>query len=465
MFLVYNPAPPPPPVPSMVRYGSKALAIFSGGLWTNGGNVYYNLPEPSLSGNCLVFFLRLSGNFSPSSFAISDDKSNTWVAGPNTYNATGDQSFMCWYALNTTAGTRAIQVQNNTGNVRDSMQWMAAEFCNVNAIDVSNATTGNSSTASSGNITPTQTGDLIVMAGVRSTNTSLTSFSPGSQSNITWKLMGENNFNGHAMQWGVYNSTSTFNPQMPMSSSGQWEGISLAFKAASQGTPRPTNSMQVVGITGYDLRPGDFSTSQGIQLSVYGNLLVLPGAGGVGANAPTLTGVSDGDGNTWAAAVTSVENDTRVWQWYGRNMVANDDLLLTLTFNVSTGDFGFNAYDVAGAHATPLDNAATATGNQGSPGNLTTSTITPTTSNGLVICGGGQAFNTAVASASPTTNLFDSSHFDGQSLDGPSTPDENNFWAHRYNPDTSAVTFVFVEKSGSEAALNWASSAAAYKAA
>lgn len=453
----------PAGTPGLVQYVSKSIAITAGGTWSANGLIYLPLPNGSKAGNVLVLFLRVDGNVDTTDFQLADDQTNAWSAGTSAYNSTGDESLVAFYAVNVAANTRALTIKNVSGGALSEPAVMAAEYYNAGALDVAVTHTGSSATMTAGSGTPVATGDLVVQAAIRTSTRTTTAFTPGSQSNITWQLAGPNLLNGHTMQWGVYHSTSALNPTLTAASSDQFASVALFFLSSSAGSARSAG-IQVVGITGLDFRPGDFATSQGIQASVYGNLLVLLYAGGIDASAPTLTAVSDGDGNTWATCGAGVENNTRVGAFHGRNMTANSALALTTTWNVDTGDFTLQVYDVIGASATPLDQSGTASDHQDISGDLTTASVTPTTSNGLCLVTSGQAFNT-MSGCVGAGFLFDSCRYDGQSLDGPSTPDENNGWAHYYNPNTSPVTFVFTEKDGSELPRNWAAQAVSFKAA
>jgi hypothetical protein len=232
-----------------------------------------------------------------------------------------------------------------------------------------------------------------------------------------------------------------------------------------RGTARPSTGIYVIGNTGIDFRPGNFATTQVMQVSRYGNLGIVGFVGGVAANAPTITAITDTESTSWSTAFTSVVNDSRVGMLYGPNATANPSSLMTLTLNISTGDFTAQCLDVSGAAVSPLGAFGTNTGNQSVAGDNSCISITPTASNGLVYCEMGVAFNTNVGLTAPAAGYFISSTFDNQDLDGPSTPDENNAWAIWYNPNTSAQTFTFHMRSPSEANGNWAAGIAEFKAA
>jgi hypothetical protein len=130
------------------------------------------------------------------------------------------------------------------------------------------------------------------------------------------------------------------------------------------------------------------------------------------------------------------------------------------------GDQTLMFYDIAGADADPFDGFVTATGNQlpGDAGaNLTTLSITPHNTNGLIIGSVGVANNT-MKSLVGTGMLFDSNYYTGESVNGPSNIDQENGWGHFHNSSTSAVTFTFTELDGGTNANQWAANAIAFRA-
>jgi hypothetical protein len=129
----------------------------------------------------------------------------------------------------------------------------------------------------------------------------------------------------------------------------------------------------------------------------------------------------------------------------------------------------FNLYDITGAATSPLDKATTALGDQGSTGNLTTASITPSTANGLVLNNTAIDFHTLngiVGSGFVLDSVVNASDNDAAGTNGTpdSTLDEDNGFAHVYNATTSPITFIYTATAiGTPTGiLNWGSVSAAF---
>lgn len=481
-------ATPPVPssspfTPSFVRgvnasYERATTTSTPSSRWTDGGNYYAQLVDPTFAGNTIVLTIAgLNGSLSSSSFAITDDQSNTWVAGPVANDTTNGFSAILFYALNIAANTRAITIQQNTGAVLTRFHVTAKEYCHAGAVDGSSSHVGTSATITAGTITPTQIGDLLVHYATRvpTVSPSTASWTAGSQSNITWRLAAADLLDGNATQWGQYNSTSAINPSITMGESSAFVSVAIAFKAVANGQTLAASGIGVVRIhhcelPGFNLVNGgggntgiggsQFTNPAVVAFPASGNLLVVARLAGVSSD---ISGITDNKSNTWLSCGTGVNNSSRVQMFYAATPTVGDDLVITVTMSDNTGDTTLMLYDVKGASSSPLDLRVTNTGDEFSD-TVVALTITPTTTNGLIIAECGFDFNTA-GSVTGTGQLFDSHHFDGESPDGPDCMDENNGWAHYYNATTAAQTFTFVGTVAGRWIQNWAAYATAFKGA
>jgi hypothetical protein len=133
----------------------------------------------------------------------------------------------------------------------------------------------------------------------------------------------------------------------------------------------------------------------------------------------------------------------------------------------TNSDAMFILYDVAGASSTPFETASASSGNQTTGSSLSTVSITPTVSNGLVICV-GSIYEDTINGTVGTGFVLDAvvNAFDTDSGDGPgsitSTLDENNPYAHIYNTNTSPLTFVFTYNPASSPVGLWGAVAIAF---
>jgi len=122
----------------------------------------------------------------------------------------------------------------------------------------------------------------------------------------------------------------------------------------------------------------------------------------------------------------------------------------------------FNLYDVVGANASPFDLVTTAAGIQQSFGALTTGTLTPVTSNGLVIHVNSVDFHQLNTMNAPGGGFFDTFTNDLESP-GVSTLDMDNGYAHIYNQGLGQIDFTFTPCCSNARVLGWSGVTAAFK--
>ncbi len=429
------------------------------------------LPNPTGSGNCIVICYFTDNTGTPVVTATDDAPggSNTYVNLVNGTDTHANQHGII-VATNVTAGAQHIAIKF-TGQ-QSFHCCHVSEFYNVStaapatAKDGSNfnSTTGATS-ITAGNITPGTSGDLFVQAMTNGTVTGLTSIVAGSQSNITWALLGADRINGSAVQWGVYNSTSTLNPTMTTSST-DYGSVAVALKSASAGTALSAgmkirkvlhNSFFSTTFSG----PG-YANPTTIQIPCIGDSLVGVIIGG-GAKITSITG--DSNGNTWANIGTEVGSLASTSQMFTVTAaVTSQTQTITVNFPDVTHDFTLLVYDISGGNQSALfDVAGVATGTTATlAASITGAAVTPTTANGVVIGTMGIDNNTIIGTTT-TSGLFDS-HYD-QNETEPNNLDQNNGWAHVYNPNLATITFVFSPFLNSSAQGAWASLAASFKAA
>ena len=78
---------------------------------------------------------------------------------------------------------------------------------------------------------------------------------------------------------------------------------------------------------------------------------------------------------------------------------------------------------------------------------------------------GGQYYCTATSLSAPSSpnGIFDASFYTGNTIDGPTQTDENNFWMHGYNGNSlSPITVAFGEACGNPE-QDWAGRVVAYQ--
>lgn len=441
----------------------------SGGLGsgTSGTTHYYcQFAEPTQAGNLLALAMFMDNTSTPS-LTVADDKSHTWTQGPNGTTANGNRSSI-WYFPNSTAGTFQIKMTIGAGTF-GFIQVYLVEVMNVatsSPLDVSNCRnqTTNSTSVTAGSVTPTVSGDYFYQSVFSDDATSSTSFTVGSQTNITWQLEATMLNDGGAAQDGVYASTSALNATFTRGTTDKYISCVAAFKAASAGAAA-TNPVHIRHLQ-HDQRPAASANPFKIQMPTVGMTFVSSYTAGSAGGSTAITGITSTPSNTWAGTGTPVVNSSVSQIWYSTSFTASNSFNFSATMSHVGDDGTYMDYDFVGSPLTFDADSGGQSGNQTSlVATLTTcsSCITPTVSTEVVLFNFGQDFCTATSATAPTGVLLDNAFYDGNNLDGPQTVDQNNGWSHFYTSSTSALTATWGETCGATAEGLWAGRAASFK--
>jgi hypothetical protein len=426
---------------------------------------HFQLPNLTTAGNALVVSFTFNSNPTPS---VSDDMGDSYSVQVNYFDNTDTQSIGIATAFNIAAGARVVSVCFNS-DPGGYVQPMATEFDNVIGIDVAGAgSKGTGTSVAAGSLTPTVTGDLAYQVAF-SLSVNQSSFTAGSQSNISWNLLSADIIDGWTAQSGLYNSTSAINPTLTMGTSQKWISAAVLLKTGTTGGV--PSGMRIVHLVHENIPEhtdaggtgNPFANPTTVQFPSSGNLLVAMIGGG--NLAVTVTGITDTNNNAWSqagATQTEAGNDV-VQAYYAGNATASGNLRLTVQWTATDGDFTFFLYDVAGAAASPLDTTAGATGSQSNAGNLTMPfTITPGGSGELIFTEVIWDYNTGAGLVGQGW-LFDTNTFSGESQSGPEPIDQNNGWGHYVTTGTSPVTITWETMYGGLPTGNWSGLAVAFK--
>jgi hypothetical protein len=143
-------------------------------------------------------------------------------------------------------------------------------------------------------------------------------------------------------------------------------------------------------------------------------------------------------------------------------------ITVTLAGENDNSDDMFDLFDVMGASPAPFDQAARARGNQTSGGNLTTVSLTPSGANELVFNNTAIDYQTITGVVGPgymfdaDVNLADDDAA-GPNATPNSTLDEDNGYAHIFEPSMGTATFVYTYNSPDNGGVQyWTSVAAAF---
>jgi len=411
------------------------------------------LPEPTQAGNTILLGM-ISDNTGSPTFTVSDDKSNSWTKACSATDSSGT-IFAGYYAANVAAGTRAVNIHRSSlvGDMAVSM----SEYYNVGALDKSSCTPGSSSqTIAGGSVTPTGSGDLLWQWAANGTISPTTGFSAGSQSNITWQLLGTDLYDGDAVQAGVYNSTSAISPTFTSGTALAFDSVAMAFRPGAIGNA-PTKAFRVLHML-HQQDPGNRGSPYSIQFPASGNLIVLSDL------INNITGLTSSPSNTWAS--TGAPGDGQALIYYAANASTSNSMTLSLSESSLANGSTYMLYDITGAAASPLDvDSGEKSGSGSGVGTITlcSGCLTPSASNELVVGITQQSFCTAVGVSSPSGALFDSATDTANSVDGPQSVDQNNGWMHYYNPNTNPITLTWNNTCGTNTSDYWSGRLAAFK--
>jgi hypothetical protein len=464
-LMLFSSAPALGQTPSLVQYAND-MEFPPPGTMSAGQFTLVYLPNPSGAGNLITVCF---GADESASIAVSDDKSNTYH--PTTIrDTTNAKDTFCYYAGNVATGTKQIRL-----TVGGSTNWIVpaiAEWSGVlqtsDPIDTGGAkgAFATSTNVQAGSYTPTVTGDLVMqftMDWGRCCFTPGTTWTQGSQANITWNLwLAENEFPAGA-QWGVYNSTSALNATMSVSA-GDFATLALFFKpciAPNCGTPQGAG-IQVVGrktLNSNAAAPFNANprTVQ-VPCPAYSNLMVVEWAtGGIGED---ISSISSSPANTWTALPAVNGGTPFVHNRHAANATLSPTTTLTFNFAGVSSASG-QIYCVKGAAVAPYDSSSNTNTTQNAGGPLPLGSITPSTANGLIFVVASQEQNTSRGLSSPANGQWDGCFHSNEPL-SVSGCSQNNAFGHYLNPNTSAATFTATQTDGT-AVLGYVAEADSYK--
>jgi len=471
-------------LPTLIYSTAVPLAIPSGssfngpGSCTTSQNCYrVPLPELTIAGATLTMAFVYNSAGANQVFSVTDDKSNTWTLD-TTSSASNSKTVKMYHASNVSAGTSYVNIQITGGTNNDYWQALVAEFFNVGSLDGSSCSAGSSTTISAGSITPTQSGDLIFQAkySVNTLSSSspyglplqTSSFTPGLQPNITWSLASQLLGDGAADQYGVYNSTVPLNPTFTQAASDSYISCAVALKAASTGAA-PTTIPRVVHQE-HDAMPHNAPNPWivGLVVDVPNSAVYVSRVGNDSVTSISSSPAPDIGWTASGADFNGLNGHNHVnfycakWNTppgavnlsINRSGTSNDDI--KMIYVVQNGTCNLDV-DSGGQAA-----------NQGSPVTVLTTCsgcITPTKTNDFIMANGGQGYCTATSLSAPSgpSGVFDSAWYTGNTIDGPTQTDENNFWMHFYNGSSlSPITVAFGESCNNPQG-DWAGRVAAYQ--
>jgi hypothetical protein len=411
-----------------------------------------------MAGNCIIVGFQYSdtSGVTPS---VKDDQGNLYSTPVQTSD--GRQVVNLSYALNVAPGAQKITI-TFSGTSPAYVSAMASEFYNVapsSALDGHTGSSGSGSTVSAGSFTPVTSGDLIYQYAIQD-STSASPMSSWTQGPNPWLLLSADLLDGAAAQYQVQASAAAIAPTLSMAPAQGFTSVAIALRPASAGTP-PPSGIRVVRVQHNSVQPYASSPLR-LQFPSTGNLLVISWIGVPGHD---LTGATDGNNNAYLSTGPAfgygLSGDSQIYYAAG---AATRTTLTGPNLSTSGTDISGSTavlFDVRGAASAPYDNTAgraTAFGSLTTSGSFAAASLSPTTTNGLVISSIGIDSNTLVG-VSPGNFLSSVP----SPVSSPNPVNQNNGWALFYNTSSGPCTFVWTPQGGP--VDDWASIAVAFVAA
>jgi hypothetical protein len=452
----------PAAVPTLVQHVASGMDRYPINTLT------IQLPNPARAGNCLILGVQFNSVGSVAS--VTDDKGNNWIAGPTTTNVSFSKRMNLYYALNAIAGTQTIRIRfSGLATTPGFPQAVVSEFYNVATSNAFDGSAASPTSRTPGTITTTAPGDLIYEwgASLSSSNINGGAFNGTSITAGTgFTLLSADLQVGSGDQYQIQSSSGPITPTFSASGSAIWGSVAIALKSATAGTAPPPG-IRIVHLQHTLLqavRAQNRSQPIVMQFPSSGNLLV----GLYNAAGPIATNVTDSRGNPWSLPASAITHggvgNTSAQIVYAANALTSPTLSgITVSISaVGTGDMMFNLYDITGAATAPFDLATNQQGDNITYGPHTTGTITPRTTNGLVLHVNSIDYHQENGMTSPIGGAFDTVTNDLESPDV-STLDMDNAYAHIYNSTTNQVNFTFTSCCTQQGVGPWGGVTAAFK--
>jgi hypothetical protein len=428
------------------------------------GNEIINLPALAGANNAIIVGAMGSAG---DVLSVTDDRSDSYYVGAHQADTTNTQDVWLFYAIGVNANAHQITIAHTTSDsYTNAVAMVCTNVATSAALDVSTGANANSATIAAGSVAPNYSGDIFVQLFWNEyTLSSITGVTAGSQSYINWALMAANDKYNYGMQWGDYNSTSAMNPTMSETGQTGFATVAIGLRASAAGTAFPSG-IQVTSEKSIWFPSGStLPRTEQAPCPVGSNAMAVEW---LGAATGVLSGITDSNGNTWTstgAAVCTTNAGGCSHAFYAQNATMSSSQ--ALTFAGTVDDDSAIVYCLGGAKTSGMfDKTTTAIGAQSTAGNLTVGSITPTTSNGLILSVMSVSANTQAGVTSPSGAVWDACLWSQQSVNS-SGCDENNAWSHFLNPGTSAYSFTFSPWSAfsTTAAGDWVWRADAFEAA
>jgi len=437
------------------------------------------LPNPTLSGNCLVVCVNCQANVTTGAPSIADDKSSGIWTTPTASNTTG-QRMDVFVGPNCPSGIKYINVTHTVSSNPSVVHYAVYEFCGIatsSPVDTSHVNSATAPNCTAGSMTTTQDGDLIFCyGGIISSSSAVTKWIAGTNlagNTKPFELLNASNLNpGDPIcftQFGIQTTHGSINAdaQCNGNSTSTVAMIAVALKTGNFGNGG--SGMRIINVQGTNLYGStEASGPWTVQFPTRGNLQHLSWMSSTWSSTDGLGSMSDTNGNIWTKSAAVTNGQAGLVQM-ARTQNATPTTANLFTLNADTINPASNThselYDIVNAPASAFDKDVSATGNQTSDtGTLSTVTITPTNANSLVICAAPVDSHCVkdIDIGSDSRLISDIAVSPSFAGSGSGLESDDGF-AHAYNV-SSSITFVYqIQNTGGAGVDDWSAYASAYK--
>jgi YVTN family beta-propeller protein len=272
------------------------------------------LPVAATNGNTIV--VTASGFPAPASISISDTLGNTYTLAGTIATSSANEFVAIYYAKNIRAGTDTITL---AGSASGQFSMTAAEFSGLDTtspLDGSATAQGSNAAPSSGLMTPSTSGDLVIGAATHGFTTTTTA-----GAGFTMLAVATEDDAAHQPLATEYQTLAGTNPiaaSFSLAASGSWLVNAALFKPAAN-TPPAAPSIQSFIATPPNITAGSSST---LSWSVSGN------------PAPTLS-IDNGVGAVTGTSVSVTPAATTTYTLVATNSVGSTSASTTVTVNAN----------------------------------------------------------------------------------------------------------------------------------
>ena len=403
------------------------------------------LPQPSLGGSGDVIVCGFVNDGTTTRGWSLSDGSNTYTYVTKT-DTTNTEILVAGYAMNDSSVQTIIFTSNSGVALRGP--W-CGEWTGVGG-GFDQSTPGNNAssttvTAGTSNTSPAASGELIVQQAYNEYSgvgysAGASTFSAGSQANISWSLIVHDTYVPMAVQAGVYNSTSGITPTMSETTAG-FVSQALFFKPGSG--PAIPSGIWVSSLKHFWLSGMSSPFTEGFPCPATDNVAYYSFTGGAGVGDDTTAVTVNGHAMTQThAKLVDAANVNVVHNYYLQNQTLSPSQTIVISGTLTTG----NAMAYCFASTTPSTSYQSSSYTSNSGNQQVNSSTLPVGISIIPHAAGNILFTTTSIANNTITGLTSGdapNEFWSNSIGNSEQMDQGNGFGFMLAPNTSAQSFTY----------------------